>query len=179
MSEFKTIDGFGAVKVEDIESDGQRYVTFDSDHNKGLIKRSPEFYERKTINHKDISILLGYRVSIKLELVNLNPDDYLLFFALYDILNGAHGHGVPIRIYPSYDAESIYNVYYDVKLKSDIGLLQLSTIEAGQTLELEFKSEELIKTLPKMVQTYLPEYLLTEEGAKLLLETGGKIILDK
>jgi len=174
MSEFKSVWGFGGVKF----TLGQKTVTFDFLHNKGEIEFEPELFEKRTFNKKNLVRLIGWDAVITVKLSNYKPDDYLSFFSLFDIINESYRTNTPFTIQPRFAAGVYYTLAITCYFKGKIKPEDIERYECGQELELKFYSVYQIPELPKVVNTFIPSYLLLESGGYLLLESGGKILKD-
>lgn len=171
----KSIYGFGGVTFIYVDNP----VVFDLINGKGEIEFVPEFWRKETLNRKVLKKLIGYRVNITIKLKNITAEDYQTFGDMINLLNQAIANDDTVSIYPRADWNSMYNLVFECFLNSKIKFDDKAIIEAGQGLELEFESKELISSIPFLVHQEINDYLLTEGGDKLLQENGDKLIVER
>ena len=147
-----TIHGFGGVKFEQTRY-GQVYTaTFYL--GTGSIKYSPKYIEKENISYKLIPLLLGFRVSTIVNLMNIRELDYIQFLELIKMINYMTTFGSTITIYPRYTDSVVYSGvgYAFGKIDSDIQFADISNIEIGQTLKLEMTRATLVQSIPRIVK---------------------------
>jgi len=155
----KTINGWGGVKFVQSYGDSET-PTKEAFFSQGIgnVSYKPEYITKETVSHKIINILLGFRLTIEIELMNVTLEESNQFLILYDMINAMKGDSQrEIGIYPRYSETLNYggdingNDYHICsKIESDIKFEDISKIPIGQTIKLSFSSSELFEEIPKV-----------------------------
>jgi hypothetical protein len=101
-----------------------------------------------------IEVFKGWRPMLKLRLLNVKTLDYHAHLNLIQIINASKSLGLPLRCYPRY--ENGMNLPLDLILKGRFGYEELTNLNAGQQIELEFSGKRLHSEIPGYVN--LPSY---------------------
>jgi len=116
----------------------------------------------------------GYRANVLLKLYNTGPQDYESHLKLMNIINHSRTHRLPIMLQPRFSSGATLCLY--VFCKSNFGYKEITNLNAGQSIDLEFFSNKLLSKLPLIVN--LPRFLMLDSEHYLLLSTSGnKLIL--
>jgi len=130
--------------------------------------------EFETLSGDTIVMSKGLRAHASLLLHNVRSTDGARHLALINILNTSRRTGSPILLQPRYDGSTSLGLW--MILDSDFGYNALTNLDAGETLELKFKSKTLLDEIPGFIRT--PQYLKLSATAYLLLSSeGAKLIV--
>ena len=161
----KPIFGYGSPRF----SLGNLEAVFGAHQAAGKVEFEPVVTEFEDLEGDLIEVFKGWRPILKLRLLNVKTLDYQAHLNLIQIINASKSLGLPLRCYPRY--ENGMNLPLDLIYKGRFGYEELTNLNAGQQLELEFSGKRLLSEIPGYVN--LPSYLLIGEGAYLLLSSDG------
>ncbi|GAB1366028.1 hypothetical protein MASR1M36_08990 [Candidatus Cloacimonadaceae bacterium] len=162
---------------------GNLSVHFNEKNPAGRVEFDPqeEFFE--TLSGDSIPRFKGYRVKVILKLWNLRAQDYLAHLTLMNIINTSRATRMPILLQPRFSSGTTLNLY--VFAKDKFGYDEITNLNAGQSIDLNFESKSLVSALPLIVSTpcflklnandYL---LLSSSGDKLILPEGNHVDVD-
>lgn len=165
----KPIFGYGSPRF----SLGNLEAIFGAHQAAGRVEFEPVVAEFEDLEGNLIEVFKGWRAILRLRLLNLKPLDYQAHLSLIQIINASKRMGHPLRCYPRY--ENGMNLPLDLIFKGRFGYEELTNLNAGQQIELEFTGKRLLSEIPGYVN--LPSYLLIGEGAFLLLSPDGSRII--
>lgn len=152
---------------------GDQSVHFSAKNPAGKIWFEPVEEEFETLSGDIISVFKGWRAYASLLLYNLRDVDAQSHLKLIHIINASKAAGQPILLQPRYCAAASLNLY--VVLEGNFGYNELGLVQAGQSLELQFKSQRLLTELPAIVN--LPGYLKISATGYLLLDASGSRLI--
>lgn len=153
---------------------GNLSVAFSNKNPAGTIEFEPKEDNFETLSGKQITNFKGYRAKITLKLYNLAPDDYQKHLQLLNIINTSRSFNVPILLQPRFSTGATLSLW--VRAKSSISYKEITNLNAGQTVDLNFESDNLLSEMPLLVN--LPGFLLLDSSHYLLLDSSGhKLIL--
>lgn len=144
--DLKHIWGYGHLKVVQ----GSKSVFF-NERSYMKLAFSNENIEYRNEETGEIHIKhLGYRAIIEGNIVYTEPAQKQLFYDLLKMVtNTTTGYlQIPVKVYPHFEDLGGCNLNYEMFLVDDITFQDIEKIEAGQEIQLKFKSKHLIKTLP-------------------------------
>lgn len=166
----KPIFGYGSPRF----ALGNLQAYFGAHQAAGRVEFEPVEREFETLEGDIIEVFKGWRAKVLLRLLNVKNLDYLPHLALIQILSTSKQTGYPIRCYPRY--ENGMNLPLDLSFKGRFGYEELTNLNAGQQIELEFVAKSLLSEIPGYVN--LPSYLLISDASYLLLsDNGSRLIL--
>jgi len=131
------------------------------------VRFEPELHEYTTLSGRAIEVFDGWRAKVNFHLYNLKALDYEPHLKLLNIINVSKQTGQPIVCQPRFDLP--IRLTLRLVLKSVVDFEEITNLNAGQTVDLEFVSYELLDTIPAFVN--VPAYLLV--GADYLSLGGG------
>ena len=128
-----------------------------------------------TINQEQHVIHKGWRVKIRLSLVNACDTDYAEFLHLINVLNAGTQQGRDILIYPRHTVDD-YSLAYNCRLTSGVDFATIAPVKSAQKIELEFESYEPVWFLPSLYSDVALGYLITKAGENVKTVAGEYII---
>jgi len=152
---------------------GGTSVAFNSRQHAGQVRFEPAEEEMETLGGRLITVFRGWRAIITLRLYNLLEQDWADHLKLISIINHSKRSGQPLLLQPRFASGARLDLW--VKLRGDFGHRELTTLNAGQEIELEFASVELLDEMPGIVN--LPGYLLIGSNSYLLLDSAGSRLI--
>ncbi len=166
----KPIFGYGSPRF----SIGSLEAVFGSHQAAGRVEFEPVVKEFESLEGDLIEVFKGWRPTLRLRLLNVKTLDYQPHLRLIQIINSSKTMGIPLRCYPRY--ENGMNLPLSLIFKGRFGYEELTNLNAGQQIELEFSGKSLLSEIPGYVN--LPSYLLISAGSYLLLDSeGSRLIL--
>lgn len=153
---------------------GNLSVQFSGKNPAGRVEFEPkeEFFE--TLSGDLIPRFEGYRVKVSLKLWNTRAQDYQAHLTLMNIINTSRSNKLPILLQPRFSTGSTLNLY--VFAKNKFGYDEITNLNAGQSIDLNFESKSLVSALPLIVNT--PCFLKLNANDYLLLSyAGDKLII--
>lgn len=165
----KPIFGYGSPRF----SLGSLEAVFGAHQGAGRVEFDPVVNEFESLGGDLIEVFKGWRPLVKLRLYNVKTLDYQAHLNLIQIINTSKVQGKTIRMYPRY--ENGMNLPLDVIFKGRFGYEELTNLNAGQQIELEFSGKRPMSEIPGYVN--LPSYLLISAGSYLLLDPDGSRLI--
>lgn len=159
----KAIFGYGSPRF----SLGNLSVQYEEHHGAGKVVFEPVVHEFSTLSGRIVEVFDGWRAKVSFHLYNLKSLDYEYHLKLLNIINISKQTGQPIVCQPRFDVP--LRLTLRLVLKSEVGFEEIINLNAGQTVDLEFVSAELLDAIPSFVN--LPAYL--KVGADYLSLGGG------
>lgn len=130
--------------------------------------------EFETLSGDLIILSKGLRAYATLKLSNFRSSDAERNLSLIHILNTSRRTGAPMLLQPRYNGA--YSLGLRVILSSNFGYEEITNLDAGQTLEITFKTKSLLDEYPGFIHS--PEFLkIADTGYLLLSSEGGRLIL--
>lgn len=129
--------------------------------------------EFETLGGDAIIVSRGWRAYATLLLHNLRSTDAARHLKLINILNTSRKSKAPILLQPRY--AGAYSLGLWMLLDSKISYEEITNLDAGQSLEITFKSKRLLDDIPAFIQS--PSYLMITDTGYLLLDSGGARLL--
>jgi len=148
-------------------------VLFSGKNPAGVVEWEPveELYE--TLSGDLLPRFKGYRAKITLTLYNMRATDYQDHIKLMNIINLSRSSGTPITILPRFsNGISLSIPAYPVE---NFGYKEITNLNAGQKLDVNFKSKALFRDLPAFVD--IPSFLMLDETRYLLLSGDGSRLI--
>lgn len=153
---------------------GNLSVHFSKKFPAGQITFQPSEEHYETLSGKTVSVFKGYRALVQLKLYNALPQDYQDHLTLLNIINTSRALDKPILLQPRFSTGVTLSLW--VKPQGDIKYEEITNLNAGQSIDLEFFTPALLSELPLIVNT--PRFLMLDDAHYLLLSTAGnKLIL--
>ncbi len=165
----KAIYGYGSPRFR--LGDGE--AVFGAHQGAGQVEFEPIGHEFETLAGDLIEVPRGWRATAKLRLLNVKNLDYAPHLKLIQLINLSRSTGLPLKCKPRF--ENGMQLELAVKLRGNFGYAELTNLNAGQSIELEFVAVRLLSELPGFVN--LPGYLLIGTGSYLLLSADGSRLL--
>lgn len=159
----KAIFGYGSPHF----SLGNLRVQFAEHHGAGKVSFEPVVHEYTTLSGREVEVFDGWRAKVVFHLYNLRSLDYECHLKLLNIINVSKQTGQPIMCQPRFDLP--IRLTLRLVLKSPVNFEEITNLNAGQTIDLEFVSYELLDAIPAFVN--VPGYLLV--GSDYLSLGGG------
>jgi hypothetical protein len=148
---------------------GDLSVQFSGKNPAGQVGFEPEEEEHKTLSGRTITDFKGWRAKVTLKLWNLRPQDYQAHLKLINIINTHKQTGAGILLQPRFNSGATLSIF--VKSKDIIDYKEITNLNAGQSVDLNFESIGLLDEIPKIVN--LPRFLMLDATHYLLLGAGG------
>lgn len=164
----KAIFGYGSPRF----TLGNLSANFGAHHGAGRVTFEQSLHEFTTLSGKYIESFHGWRAVVTFHLYNVKNLDYEPHLRLINIINQSKITGHPIICQPRFDVP--INLSLPLVFKSSFGFEEITNLNAGQTIDLEFRSQELFDSIPGFVN--LPSYLLLGEEY-LGLGSGDRLVL--
>lgn len=153
---------------------GDVSVHFPGKNPAGEVIFEPKEDQLETLGGDAIPVFKGYRANVHLKLYNTGAQDYEKHLTMMNIINHSRSNRLPILLQPRFSSGATLNLY--VYPKSDFGYKEITNLNAGQSIELEFFSKKLLSELPLIVNR--PRFLMLDSEHYLLLsEEGNRLIL--
>lgn len=153
---------------------GDLSVHFPTKNPAGEVVFEPKEEQLETLGGDAIPVFKGYRANVHLKLYNTGAQDYEKHLTMMNIINHSRTNRLPILLQPRFSSGATLNLW--VYPKSDFGYKEITNLNAGQHIDLEFFSKSLLSALPLIVN--LPRFLMLDAEHYLLLSTSGnKLIL--
>lgn len=165
----KPIFGYGSPRF----ALGNLEAVFGAHQAAGRVEFEPVVTEFESLEGDLIEVFKGWRPLLKLQLLNVKMLDYQAHLSLIQIINASKTMGIALRCYPRY--ENGMNLPLDLIFKGRFGYEELTNLNAGQQIELEFSGKRLLSEIPGYVN--LPAYLLIGEDSYLLLSADGSRLI--
>lgn len=166
------IFSYGAPRI----SLGDLSIQFGEENSAGEVTFIPEEENYKTLSGRLINKFKGFRVEVKLHLYNIMGQDYQKHLQLLNIINTSKSENVPILVQPRFSSGATLCIW--MHIKDNIKYQEITNLNAGQTIDLVFESEELMSMIPLIVN--LPGFLMLDEEHYLLLSSAGnRLIISK
>jgi len=163
------IMGYGSPRL----ACGGMEVHFSAKNPAGTVEWEPVEEEFETLMGDLIMRFKGYRAKITLTLYNLRATDYEDHIKLMQIINESRSTGEPIYIDPRFsNGLSLTIAAYPVE---NFGYKEITNLNAGQKLDITFKSRSLFQELPAFVD--IPSFLMLDEDNYLLLSADGSRLI--
>ena len=130
--------------------------------------------EFETLSGTVIENFNGWRVHATIRLYNFYPGDHEDHLQLVQIINNAKSDNMPFVLEPRFSNGRSFS--FDALVDGNFGYEELTDLDAGQEIEIQFKSKRLLSEIPAFVK--VPGYLKINTTNYLLLSTGGgKLII--
>lgn len=153
---------------------GNLAVQFSEKNPAGAIEFEPKEEYFETLGGTEIASFKGYRAKISLKLYNLASYDYQKHLQLLNIINTSRSTNKPILLQPRFSSGVTISLW--VRAKNSISYKEITNLNAGQVIDLNFESVDLLSSIPLIVN--LPGYLMLDSSHYLLLDDSGhKLIL--
>ena len=165
-----SIFGFGGVKI----GTSGDYVVIPSGF--GTVSYTPKYREFEADNGYITRDLKGYRVTVDIELWNIDSTDAANAAELIRIINEHNPVGVMPRI-PTAAAGVEYLVIYPCNLTSSFSPKDLAKFEVGQSLNLTFEKNDLSSAIPAIFTSSTTPAMAAEDDNTLITESGDTLIL--
>jgi len=166
------VQGYGGIRFA-----GNGIVAeFDSGYS--TIKADPVYYRKENVSHKIVQRLLGFRITIEVNLFNITESSYIQLQNLFTMLNGTidKTQQKVIALYPRYSIANQENYFYNVLIDSDATLKDIARVKVGQTLKMKFVEPDL-KPIPTTTGNVDISYFIDSSNNKIVDESGNNIIL--
>lgn len=153
---------------------GDLSVHFPTKNPAGEVVFEPKEEHLETLGGDAIPVFKGYRANVHLKLYNTGAQDYQKHLTMMNIINHSRSNRLPILLQPRFSSGATLNLF--VFCKSEFGYKEITNLNAGQSIDLEFFSKTLLNELPLIVN--LPRFLMLDKEHFLLLSnSGNKLIL--
>lgn len=148
-------------------------VHFSAKNPAGVVEWEPVEEQYETLSGDLLPRFKGYRAKITLTLYNMRATDYQDHIKLMKIINYSRNTGIPITILPRFnDGFTLSIPAYPV---DSFGYKEITNLNAGQKLDINFKSKSLFQEVPAFVN--LPSFLMLDAGSYLLLSADGSRLI--
>jgi hypothetical protein len=144
-------------------------VHFSTRFPAGLITFQPQEEHYETLSGGTVTVFKGYRALVQLKLYNMLAQDYQDHLTLLNIINTSRSLDKPILLQPRFSTGVTVSRW--VKPQGDVKYEEITNLNAGQSIDLEFFTPELLSELPLVVN--LPSFLLLDATSYLLLSAAG------
>jgi hypothetical protein len=144
-------------------------VHFSTRFPAGLITFQPQEEHYETLSGGTVTVFKGYRALVQLKLYNMLAQDYQDHLTLLNIINASRSLDKPILLQPRFSTGVTVSLW--VKPQGDVKYEEITNLNAGQSIDLEFFTPELLSELPLVVN--LPSFLLLDATSYLLLSAAG------
>jgi hypothetical protein len=144
-------------------------VHFSTRFPAGLITFQPQEEHYETLSGGTVTVFKGYRALVQLKLYNMLAQDYQDHLTLLNIINTSRSLDKPILLQPRFSTGVTVSLW--VKPQGDVKYEEITNLNAGQSIDLEFFTPELLSELPLVVN--LPSFLLLDATSYLLLSAAG------
>jgi hypothetical protein len=148
---------------------GNLSVHFSTRFPAGLITFQPQEEHYETLSGGTVTVFKGYRALVQLKLYNMLAQDYQDHLTLLNIINTSRSLDKPILLQPRFSTGVTVSLW--VKPQGDVKYEEITNLNAGQSIDLEFFTPELLSELPLVVN--LPSFLLLDATSYLLLSAAG------
>lgn len=148
---------------------GNLSVHFSTRFPAGLITFQPQEEHYETLSGGTVTVFKGYRALVQLKLYNMLAQDYQDHLTLLNIINTSRSLDKPILLQPRFSTGVTVSLW--VKPQGDVKYEEITNLNAGQSIDLEFFTPELLSELPLVVT--LPSFLLLDATSYLLLSAAG------
>ncbi len=152
---------------------GNLSVHFHRRNPAGQIIFQPKEEHLETLSGDTITVFKGYRALVRIKLWNLAPQDYQDHLTLLNIINQSRSHGAPILLQPRFSSGATPSFW--VLPEKDIKYEEITNLNAGQGVELEFFTPALLSQLPLIVNT--PRFLMLDSTHYLLLSAANNKLI--
>lgn len=165
----RTVWGFGIFRIG---TDSSNYATFST--RQGKITFVEEFNEYTTLSGSFRRISKGWRPMIEVRLYNTCATDWQNIVELFDHINQVKPGDLPLWVQPRYDSDLGAEVLaYDCELVSDIGLVDIAEVEAGQYIDLVFRGRERVTSIPTNASDPTLDQWTDEDNDQYVDESGN------
>jgi hypothetical protein len=144
-------------------------VHFSTRFPAGLITFQPQEEHYETLSGGTVTVFKGYRALVQLKLYNMLAQDYQDHLTLLNIINTSRSLDKPILLQPRFSTGVTVSLW--VKPQGDVKYEEITNLNAGQSIDLEFFTPELLSELPLVVN--LPSFLLLDATSYLLISAAG------
>jgi hypothetical protein len=144
-------------------------VHFSTRFPAGLITFQPQEEHYETLSGGTVTVFKGYRALVQLKLYNMLAQDYQDHLTLLNIINASRILDKPILLQPRFSTGVTVSLW--VKPQGDVKYEEITNLNAGQSIDLEFFTPELLSELPLVVN--LPSFLLLDATSYLLISAAG------
>lgn len=134
----KAIYGYGSPRFR--LGDGE--AVFGAHQGAGQVEFEPIGHEFETLAGDLIEVPRGWRATAKLRLLNVKNLDYAPHLKLIQLINLSRSTGLPLKCKPRF--ENGMQLELAVKLRGNFGYAELTNLNAGQSIELEFVAVRLL-----------------------------------
>lgn len=148
---------------------GNLSVHFSTRFPAGLITFQPQEEHYETLSGGTVTVFKGYRALVQLKLYNMLAQDYQDHLTLLNIINTSRSLDKPILLQPRFSTGVTVSLW--VKPQGDVKYEEITNLNAGQSIDLEFFTPELLSELPLVVN--LPSFLLLDATSYLLISAAG------
>jgi hypothetical protein len=148
---------------------GNLSVHFSTRFPAGLITFQPQEEHYETLSGGTVTVFKGYRALVQLKLYNMLAQDYQDHLTLLNIINASRILDKPILLQPRFSTGVTVSLW--VKPQGDVKYEEITNLNAGQSIDLEFFTPELLSELPLVVN--LPSFLLLDATSYLLISAAG------
>ncbi len=153
---------------------GDISVHFPTKNPAGEVVFEPREEALETLGGDAIPVFKGYRAIVHLKIYNTGAQDYNKHLTMMNIINHSRSNRLPILLQPRFSSGATLSLW--VYPKSEFGYKEITNLNAGQSVDLEFFSKSLLSELPLIVNR--PRFLMLDNEHYLLLSTSGnKLIL--
>lgn len=151
----------------------QLNVHFDTRQAAGMVVFEPVEEFITTLGGKSIPVFKGYRANVSLKLYNTRSSDSDQHIILMKVINHARQMRKAILLQPRYCNGRTLDLY--VYPEGDFGYKEITNLNAGQSIELTFHSEELLTSLPLV--SAIPAFLKIDKDSFLKLKNNHRVIV--
>jgi hypothetical protein len=152
---------------------GDLSVHFPTKNPAGEVVFEPREEALETLGGDAIPVFKGYRANVHLKLYNTGAQDYEKHLTMMNIINHSRTYRFPILLQPRFSSGATLNLW--VYPKSEFGYKEITNLNAGQSIDLEFFSKKRLSELPLLVNR--PRFLMLDDKHYLILSNAGNRLI--